>query len=231
MKKKKVYEGKTKKVYEAEHESELVLEFKDDAISLSGSKAVHTRGKGSLNNQMSIYMFRLLDSYHISTHFIREISDKEMLVKKLAMIPVVVMVHDVAAGKLVKSYGLPQGKELECPIIEYYLKDDERDDPMINEDHIVSFGHATSTEIKEMHRLASKINAILKAFLRRRELQLVDIRIEFGRYQNRLLIADEISLNTIRTIDLQRPEMGILDGDNPMVLENLPSVKNRIFTA
>jgi phosphoribosylaminoimidazole-succinocarboxamide synthase len=230
LKKKKVYEGKTKKVYEAEHETELVLEFKDDSIALSGSKPTHTRGKGTLNNQMSIYLFRLLESYHIGTHFIREISDKEMLVKKLAMIPVVVMVHDVAAGKLVKSYGIPQGKELECPIIEYYLKDDERNDPMINEDHIVSFGHATSLEIKEMHRLASKINAVLKAFLRRRELQLVDIRLEFGRYQNRLMVADEISLNTIRTIDLQHPDMGILDGDNPKVAENLPHVRSRIFS-
>ncbi len=231
MKKKKVYEGKTKKVYEAEHETELILEFKDDAVALTGSKAVHARGKGGLNNQMSSYMFRLLDSYHIATHFIRELSDKEMLVKKLAMIPVVVMVHDVAAGKLVKSYGLPQGKELECPIIEYYLKDDERDDPMINEDHIVSFGHATSVEIKEMHRLASKINAVLKAFLRRRDLQLVDIRLEFGRHQTRLLVADEISLNTIRCIDLRHPEMDILDGDNPQVLEHLADVKSRFFTA
>ncbi len=231
MKKKKIYEGKTKKVYEAEHESELVLEFKDDSITITGAKPVHTKGKGILNNQMSIYLFRLLESYHIGTHFIREISDKEMLVKKLNMIPVVVMVHDVASGSLVKSYGMPQGKELECPIIEYYLKDDERDDPMINEDHVVSFGHATSGEIKEMHRLASKINAVLKAFLRRRELQLVDIRLEFGRYQNRLLVADEFSLNTIRTIDLRNPNLGILDGDSPILAENLAQVKNRIFVA
>lgn len=231
MKKKKVYEGKTKKVYEAEHESELVLEFKDDSIALTGAKPQHTKGKGMFNNQMSTYLFRLLESYHIGTHFIREISDKEMLVKKLNMIPVVVMVHDVAAGKLVKSYGMPLGKELECPIIEFYLKDDERDDPMINEDHVVSFGHATSGETREMHRLASKINAVLKAFLRRRDLQLVDIRLEFGRSQNRLLVADEISLNTIRAIDLRNPDIGILDGDNAKLMENLVLVRSRIFAA
>ncbi|HNY90498.1 MAG TPA: phosphoribosylaminoimidazolesuccinocarboxamide synthase [bacterium] len=231
MKKKKIYEGKTKKVYEGEHETELILEFKDDAVALSGSKPTHIRGKGMMNKQISVYLFRLLESYHIGTHLVRELSDKEILVKRLNMIPVVVMVHNVVAGKLVKSYGMKEGKELECPIIEYYLKDEERDDPMINEDHVVSFGHATSLEIKEMHRLASKSNAVLKAFLRRREFQLVDLRLEFGRHQNRLLLADEISLNTVRTIDLRYPELGILDGDNPRVAENLAQVKSRIFSA
>lgn len=230
MKKKKIFEGKTKKVYEAENEQDLILEFKDDAISHSDAKGAPVKGKGHFNNQISTLLFRLLESYHISTHFLREISDKEMLVKKLNMIPVVVMVRNVAAGNLVKQYRMPEGKELECPIIEYYLKDAERDDPMINEDHLVSFGHATSGEIKEMHRLASKINAIIKAFLRRRDVQLVDIRLEFGRFQSRIVLADEISLNTVRVTDLREAKSSIIDGDSPDLSQKLGEIRTRILT-
>ncbi|MBN2356715.1 phosphoribosylaminoimidazolesuccinocarboxamide synthase [candidate division KSB1 bacterium] len=229
MKKKKIYEGKTKKLYECEDEAELVQEFKDDAVASSKAKSHSVKGKGALNCQISAQVFRFLDSYHIPNHFIRELSDKEMLVKKLAMIPVVVMVRNVAAGSLVKRYGIAEGRELECPIIEYYLKDDERDDPMINEDHIISFGHATSEEIKEMHRMASKINAVLRAFFRRRDLKLVDIRLEFGRLHGKILLADELSLNTCRIQDLQHMDHGILDGDNKHIQDLLYEIRDRIF--
>lgn len=227
--KKKIYEGKTKKLYESESEHELVQEFKDDAIATSDALVQNTKGKGACNSQISATLFRFLDSYHIPTHFIRELSEKEMLVKKLDMIPVVVMVRNIAAGSLVQRYGMAEGKELECPIIEYYLKDDERDDPMINEDHVVSFGHATSSEIKEMHRLSSKINAVLKAFFRRRDLKLVDVRLEFGRYLGKLVVGDELSLNTCRFNDLKNPEQGIIDGDNKNYQERLLEIKKRIL--
>jgi phosphoribosylaminoimidazole-succinocarboxamide synthase len=112
------------------------------------------------------------------------------------------MVRNVAAGSLVKRYGIEEGRELECPIIEYYLKDEERKDPMINEDHVISFGHATSGEIREMHRLASKTNAILKAFFRRRNLKLIDFCLEFGRLDKKIAIGDEISADTCHFWDL-----------------------------
>ena len=231
MKKKKIFEGKTKKVYEAENEQDLLLEFKDDACSQAGAKNAPLKGKGHLNQQIAALLFRLLESYHISTHYLRDVSDRELLAKKLDMIPVMVMVRNVAAGTLVKQYRLQEGKELECPIIEYYLKDAERDDPMINEDHLVSFGHATSGEIREIHRLASKINAILKAFLRRRDFQLVDLRLEFGRFQSRIVLADELSLNTMRLIDLRQPKLGIIDGDAAALAEHLAEIRSRLLSA
>lgn len=229
LKKKKIYEGKTKKLYESENETELIQEFKDDAVASRTVKPHAIRGKGALNNQMSAHLFRFLDSYHIANHFVRELSDKEMLVKKMNMIPVVVMVRNIAAGTLVKRYGMAEGKELECPIIEYYLKDEERDDPMINEDHVISFGHATSGEIREMHRLASKINAVLKAFFRRRDLKLADLRLEFGRWHEKLVVGDELSLNTCRFIDLKHANTGIFDGDAKHFQERMAEIRERFF--
>jgi phosphoribosylaminoimidazole-succinocarboxamide synthase len=229
LKKKKIYEGKTKKLYESENEIELIQEFKDDAVASSAVKPRIIKGKGALNSQVSAHLFRFLDSYHIANHFIRELSDKEMLVKKLNMIPVMVMVRNIAAGTLVKRYGMAEGKELECPIIEYYLKDEERDDPMINEDHVISFGHATSGEIKELHRLASKINAVLKAFFRRRDLKLADLRLEFGRYRDKLVVGDELSFNTCRFIDLKHPNAGVFDSDIKNFQERMAEIRERFF--
>ncbi len=227
MRKKKLYEGKSKKLYECENEAELIQEFKDDAVTSHKNKPVLVKGKGALNNQISAQVFRYLNSFHIPTHFIRELSEKEVLVKKLEMIPIIVMVRNIATGTLVQRYGMAEGKELECPIIEYYLKDEERDDPMINEDHIISFGHATSSEIKEIHRLASKINVILKAFFQRRYLKLVDIRLEFGRLNGKIVLGDELSLNTCRFLDLQHMQFGVFDSDSKHFQNMLPEIRQR----
>jgi len=202
LKKKKIFEGKSKRVYETENEHELILEFKDDARDAKGYKKGTIRGKGIVNNQISIFLFKLLESYHIPTHLLKEISDKEVLVRKMDMIAVQVLVRNVAAGRLAKRFGVAEGTELECPLVEYYLKDGSRDDPMINESHLISFGHATSEEMREVHRLASKSNAVLKAFFRRRLLNLVDVKMEFGRYQGRIVVGDEISLDTCTFIRL-----------------------------
>jgi len=203
LKKKKLYEGKAKKLYESEKENEIIQEFKDEVYATDSAQKNIVKGKGSLNNQISSHLFRLLESYHIPTHFIRQLSDREMLVRRLDMIKVQVVIRNVAAGNLVKRYGIEEGKELECPIIEYYLKDEERHDPMINEDHLMAFGHASSDEIKEIHRLSSKINAILKDFFKRRDLRLVDFSLEFGRCQGKIFVGDEISLDTCRFWDLK----------------------------
>jgi phosphoribosylaminoimidazole-succinocarboxamide synthase len=205
LKRKKIFEGKSKKVYETEGENEIVLEFKDDARDAKGYKKGSIKGKGVANNHISSFLLKFLDSYHIPTHFVKEISEKEMLVRKMEMIPVVVLVRNFAAGALAKRFGVPEGKELECPLVEYYLKDGDRDDPMINESHLISFGHATSEEMREIHRLASKINAVLKAFFRRRQLNLVDLKLEFGRCRGRILLGDEISLDTCSFIRLDLP--------------------------
>ena len=203
MKKTKIYDGKTKKLYESEKENELILEFKDVICTFEPEKKERVRGKGIIINQISSFLFKFLESYHIPTHFIKQLSDREMLVKRLEMIPIELMIRNIAAGSLVERFGVEEGKELECPIMEYYLKDDERHDPMINEDHIIAFGHATTDELKEMHRLASKINAILKDFFKRRHLKLVDFRLEFGRYNGIIYVGDEISPDTCSFLDLQ----------------------------
>jgi phosphoribosylaminoimidazole-succinocarboxamide synthase len=205
-KKKKIFEGKTKKLYEVDSEKEVILEFKDDVIDANGVKKGVVKGKGIINNKMSSFLFRLIDSYNIPSHFIKQISERDMLVKKMQMIPIGVIIRNVAAGSLVERYGVEEGKELECPIFEFYLKDDERHNPMINEGHIISFGHASANELREIHRLASKVNVVLKDFFRRRGYKLVDFRLEFGRYNEHVYIGDEISADTCSFWDLDAGE-------------------------
>lgn len=232
MKKNKIHEGKTKKIYQAENDHELIQEFKDDVITPKGGKKATVKGKGSINKQMSAYLFKVLDSYNIPTHFIKELSDKEMLIKKLNMVPIIVMVRNIADGSLVERFGVEAGKNLECPIIEYYLKDEERDDPMINENHIISFGHANADEIREMHRTASKANAILKAFFIRRRLKLIDLRFEFGRHHGRIVLADEISTDTCQFQDMetnQKMETGGSTRYLDKYTQNIEEIKNRLF--
>jgi phosphoribosylaminoimidazole-succinocarboxamide synthase len=202
-KKKKLYEGKTKKLYEVESEKELVIEFKDDVVQSNGVKKGVIKGKGIILNKISSFLFRLIESYNIPTHFIKQLSDRDMLVKKMQMIPIRIVIRNIAAGSLVERYGVEEGRELECPIFEFYLKDDERHNPMITEGHIVSFGHATANELREIHRWASKVNVILKDFFRRRGYKLVDFRLEFGRYGDRIYIGDEIGPDTCSFWDLE----------------------------
>jgi phosphoribosylaminoimidazole-succinocarboxamide synthase len=232
LKKTKIYEGNSKKLYESERENELIQEFKDDAITKAGEKAGKIKGKGIINNQISAHLFKFLDSYNIPSHFIDQPSSREMVVRRLKMIPIEVVIRNVASGEMAKKFGIEEGKELECPIIEYYLKDEERQDPMINEDHIVAFGHATTEELKEIHRLASKANAILKDFFRRRDLKLVDFTLEFGRYERHIYVGDEISLETCRFVDLRtekKIDRYILSNDIKAAEEIYSEVKERIL--
>ena len=232
LKKTKIHEGNSKKLYESEKENELIQEFKDDVIAGAGEKAVKIKGKGIINNQISAHLFKFLDSYNIPSHFIDQPSSREMVVKKLKMIPIEVIIRNVASGEMAKKFGIEEGKELECPIIEYYLKDEERQDPMINEDHIVAFGHATTEELKEIHRLSSKANAILKDFFRRRDLKLIDFTLEFGRYDRRIYVGDEISPETCRFVDLQtgkKIDRYILSKDVKAAEEIYTEIKERIL--
>ncbi len=203
MSKKKIYEGKTKKLYETDNENELVIEFKNDVPYSDEGKVFTFRNKGAINNLTSCHLFRFLASYHIATHFIKELSNKEMLVKKMKMIPLQVVTRNIASGNLVKRYGLEDGKELECPVIEYYLKSVQVEDPLINKDHIVAFGHASSEELKEIHRTASKINVILKDFFRRRKLEVVDFKLEFGRLGDKIVVGDELSFENFTFWDVE----------------------------
>ncbi|MDZ7261572.1 MAG: phosphoribosylaminoimidazolesuccinocarboxamide synthase [candidate division KSB1 bacterium] len=200
-KKKKIYEGKAKKLYTTDSPEQLIQEFKDEATAFDGTKRGLIKGKGAINNQISAHLFTFLESYLIPTHYIKTLTEKDMLIRKLDIIPIEVVMRNIAAGSLCKRYGIEEGKELEYPILEYYLKDDARHDPMINESHAIAFGYAKPEEMRSIERMASKINAVLKSFFLRRELKLVDFKLEFGRYKGKILLGDEISPDTCRLWD------------------------------
>jgi phosphoribosylaminoimidazole-succinocarboxamide synthase len=228
LKTKKVYEGRGKKVYETDNVNQIILEFKDETFNYDEKTKKSIKNRGVINAQVSSYLFRYLESYHVPSHFIEQISDKSILVRKLNMIPVEIVIHNIAAGSLVKRFNIDEGKELECPIIEYYLKDEEKQNTMINENHLVSFGHATAEEIKEIHRFSSKINAVLRDFFRRRNFNLVEFRVEFGRKDSKVILGDELSLDTLQIWDLEKEE------SNQFIQANLNSkyfdeIKNRMF--
>ncbi|MFQ5751245.1 MAG: phosphoribosylaminoimidazolesuccinocarboxamide synthase, partial [bacterium] len=206
-KKKKIYEGKAKIVYETDNEDLLIQEFKDDATAFDGVKKGKIKSKGNINNQLSAHLFNYLDSYHVPTHFVKILSNNTMIIKKLQMIPVEVVVRNIATGSMVKRYGVEEGKKLEHPVLEYYLKDDEKHDPMINQHHILAFEFATAEELKQIERLAQKINAVLKSFFERRNLLLVDFKLEFGRAKSgKITLGDEISPDTCRLWDVETGE-------------------------
>ena len=206
-KKKKLYEGKAKIVYETDKDDLYIQEFKDDATALDGEKKGKIKNKGSANNQISGHLFSYLESYHVPTHFVSQLSENSMIIHKLDMVPVEVVMRNIATGSLVRRYGVEDGKELEHPILEFYLKDDAKHDPMINEDHVVAFGHATGDEIKTIKRYAQKINAVLKSFFFRRGLLLVDFKLEFGRSKSgKIKLGDEISPDTCRFWDVESHE-------------------------
>ena len=202
-KKKKIYEGKVKKLYSVEEPELLIMEFKDSVSALDGEKQGLIKGKGLINKDISALLFEYLEGFHIQTHFIKSLGARDMLIKELAMIPIEVVMRNIAAGSLCTRYNLEEGKELKYPIIEFYLKDDERRDPMINQTHIISFDLASIEEVKMIERLTSKINAILKSFFMRRGLKLVDFKLEYGRYKNKVVLGDEISPDTCRLWDVK----------------------------
>ncbi len=201
-----IYEGKAKKLYETDDPDRLIIEFTDEAASLDGVKKGVIRGKGIVNNKMSEYLFKFLESYHIPTHYESTISDREMVVKRLQMIPIEVIVRNVATGSLCTKYGCKDGEDLRYPIIEFYLKNDELHDPMMNEYHAAAFGLATPEEMKTIVRYATKVNALLKSFFIRRKVRLVDFKLEFGRFHDELMLGDEISPDTCRFWDLETGE-------------------------
>jgi len=201
-----LYEGKAKKIFATDDPDLVIQEFKDDATAFNGKKKGTIRDKGVVNNKISAFIFEFLESYHVPTHFENVLSDREMLVKKLDIVPVEVVMRNIATGSLVKRYGLEEGKELDYPVLEFYLKNDDLNDPMINEHHAVAFGLATPDEMETISRYATKINAILKSFFIRRKIRLIDFKLEFGRFKDRILLGDEISPDTCRFWDLETGE-------------------------
>jgi phosphoribosylaminoimidazole-succinocarboxamide synthase len=196
-----LYEGKAKQIFATANEKEFLMKYKDDATAFDGLKKGIIQNKGIINNRVSNLLFILLEKEGIETHLIRQIDDRNVLVKSLQIIPVEVVVRNVIAGSLAKRVGKEEGIPLELPIIELYYKDDELHDPMINEYHARVLGWATDEQLKDMDRQAHKINTILKTFFDSIGIILVDFKLEFGVYEGRVILGDEISPDTCRLWD------------------------------
>lgn len=198
---KKLYEGKAKIVYATESPDEVLIYFKDDATAFNGLRKGTIAGKGHYNLAISQIFFEYLAKNGVKTHMVGIVDDLTMRAKKTEIVQLEVVVRNIAAGSLCKRLGLPEGKELEKPILEFYYKDDALGDPLVNDYHIEALNVATKEELAELGRQALKINELLKAFLIKANLLLVDYKLEFGRLNGEIILADEISPDTCRFWD------------------------------
>ena len=201
-----LYEGKAKKVYLTDDPDVLIVDYKDDATAFNGEKKGTIVGKGAINNRMANYLFRQLEKEGIPTHLIEEISDRETAVKKVSIVPLEVIVRNVAAGSFSKRLGVPEGTEFTEPTIEFSYKNDELGDPLINDYFARALNLASWEELETIKKYAFKINEVLKAFFLTADLRLIDFKIEFGRYHGIIILADEISPDTCRLWDVHTNE-------------------------
>jgi phosphoribosylaminoimidazole-succinocarboxamide synthase len=201
-----IYEGKAKKLYTTDDPDLLIQYFKDDATAFNAKKRGTIEDKGVLNNRMSEIFFGLVEGEGVHTHFVERLSDREMLVKRLDIVPVETVVRNIVAGSLAKRMGLEEGGDLPHPIVEYYYKSDPLDDPMINEDHIDVFKLATPAEMATIRKMVLKVNEVLRRFLDGRGILLVDAKFEFGRHKGEILLGDEICPDTCRFWDKRTRE-------------------------
>lgn len=190
---KKLYEGKAKILYTTSDPDLVIQYFKDDASAFDGAKKGTIIDKGVMNNHVSNRIFQFLEGKGIKTHFVECLSDRETLTKKLDIIPIEVVLRNVAAGSLCKRLGIEEGRVLEKPILEFFYKSDPLGDPMINECHVDVFGWATKQEVETLKSEGLKINNLMIDFFKARKIRLVDFKLEFGRYKGEVLLGDEIS--------------------------------------
>jgi len=193
-----VYEGKAKKLFTTEDADVYIQEFKDDATAFDATKRGTIADKGVVNNKISTKLFQLLEAKGIPTHFIECLNDRDMAVKKVEIVPLEVTMRNVVAGGMAKLLGLDEGIVLDEPVFEYHYKDDALHDPLINDFHIKALKLATSTELDTIKGLSFKIDDILREFFNSKNLDLIDFKLEFGRYKDRIILADEISPDTCR---------------------------------
>ena len=206
-KRRRIYEGKAKVLYEGPEPGTLIQHFKDDATAFNAKKHALIEGKGVLNNRISEFIFTKLNEIGVPTHFMKRINMREQLIREVEIIPLEVVIRNVAAGSLSTRLGLEEGAQLPRSIIEFYYKKDELNDPMVSEEHITAFGWATPQEIDEIMQLALRINDFMVGLFLGIGIRLVDFKIEFGRhYENdtmRIILADEISPDCCRLWDIQ----------------------------
>lgn len=201
-----LYEGKAKILYKTSNPDLLIQYFKDDASAFNGVKKGTIVDKGVMNNHMSTRIFEYLEGEGVKTHFEKSLNDREMLVKNLEIIPVEVVVRNIAAGSLCKRLGIEEGLVLEKPILEFFYKSDPLGDPMINECHVDVFGWADKEEVEILKSQGLKVNNLMVEFFKKRKIRLVDFKLEFGRHNGEVLLGDEISPDGCRLWDWETNE-------------------------
>jgi phosphoribosylaminoimidazole-succinocarboxamide synthase len=203
---KTLYEGKAKKIIKGPKKNTLIQIFKDDATAYNKKKHKIFKGKGVINNKISEYIMEFLKNKKIPTHFEKRLNDREQLIKKCQIIPIEFVVRNIVAGSIAKKLGLKEGTKLKKPLLEYYYKEDSLDDPMISRDHVETFGWANRSELKKIDAMSLKINSLLTNLFRKKNIILVDFKIEFGRLASnpkKIVLADEISPDSCRLWDIK----------------------------
>lgn len=197
-----MYEGKAKKVYATDDPTLVLVDYKDDATAFNGQKKGTIEGKGAINNRVTNHLMQLLEKNGVPTHFVKELSARETLVKKVTIVPLEVIVRNVAAGSLSKRLGLAEGTRMGKTVLEYCYKDDELGDPMVNEYHIAAMGWASEAEVAQIAAYSLKVNQVLTDYLKDLNIELIDFKLEFGRVADgTIVLADEISPDTCRFWD------------------------------
>lgn len=202
-----LYEGKAKKVFATEDPELLIVSYKDDATAFNGKKKGTISGKGAINNRVTNFMMQRLEEQGVPTHFVEELNDRETVVKKVEIVPLEVIIRNISAGSFAKRYGVEEGIPFENPTIEFSYKNDDLDDPLINEYHIQALKLATLEEVDTIKKMAFKVNDVMKAFFAQRNVDLVDFKLEFGKTSDgTIVLADEISPDTCRFWDSETHE-------------------------
>ena len=199
-----LYEGKAKKVFATSDPNLVIVDYKDDATALDGAKKGTIVGKGVINNKMSNFMMQKLEKAGVPTHFVEQLSDRETVVKKVSIVPLEVIIRNIAAGSFSKRYGVPEGTELKISTIEFSYKNDDLHDPLINDYHAIALGLATKEEIEQIKEYAFKVNDMMREYLLTLGIILVDFKLEFGKTADgQIVLADEISPDTCRFWDVK----------------------------
>ncbi|MCT4583883.1 MAG: phosphoribosylaminoimidazolesuccinocarboxamide synthase [Peptostreptococcaceae bacterium] len=231
MKKELLYEGKAKQVFKTDVEDEYIVYFKDDATAFNGEKKSTISDKGQINNAISSIVFKILEDKGIKTHFIKQLSTREMRVKKVEIVPLEVIVRNISAGSMAKRLGLEEGIEFDQPVFEFSYKNDDLNDPLINDDHALAMKLATKEEIDKIRKDTLQINEIMKELFLKANLKLVDFKLEFGRSKDGIILADEVSPDTCRLWDKDTNEKMDKDRfrrDLGDVIENYKKVLERM---
>ena len=227
-KKELLYEGKAKKVYTTENPDVLIVDYKDDATAFNGLKKGTITGKGVVNNRMTNKVFQILESKGVPTHYVEELSDRETAVKKVEIVPLEVIIRNVAAGSFSKRLGVEEGTKFAAPTLEFSYKNDDLGDPLINDYFAIAMNLATREEIDKITEYAFKVNEVLKEYFMQANIELIDFKIEFGRFHGEIILADETSPDTCRLWDATTHEK--LDKDRfRRDMGNVEEAYNEVF--